>query len=290
MLDGISPYDGGQGLAGGSSRQLQRTRGAVRARVLAPPQPGGRPRIGTLFQSGAGKLRMPRIYAHDGIELVFINTAGGLTGGDHVSTDLSVDTGATVVWTSQASEKIYRSIAGTASIENRVSQAAGSTLVWLPQETILFDRASLTRRLDISLAGDARLLAIEPMVFGRTAMGEAVREGYWRDSWRLSLDGTLIHADETRLSGPIADILAKAGVAGGALGVASGVYAGPDAVDILEAVRRVAAVPGVAAGASLIGGHIVLRAVAADGEGLRQWIRQVLDAATGLGLPRTWNC
>ena len=42
-----------------------------------------------------------------------------------------------------------------------------------PQETILFDRARLSRRIDVDLSPDATLVMAEAIVFGRSAMGEA---------------------------------------------------------------------------------------------------------------------
>ena len=65
----------------------------------------------------------------------------------------------------------------------------GASLEWLPQETILFDRCALDRRLEIDLAADARFLGVETLVFGRTAMGERVREGYLRDLIRVRQGG-----------------------------------------------------------------------------------------------------
>jgi len=42
------------------------------------------------------------------------------------------------------------------------------------QETILFDRCALDRRLEVDLADGAWFLGVESLVFGRAAMGEAV--------------------------------------------------------------------------------------------------------------------
>src|SRR5205085_1142159 len=85
-----------------------------------------------------------------------------------------------------------QSVAGAASV------APGAELAWLPQETILFDRARLRRTIDVALAGDARLLLLEAVVFGRSGMGETVAEGLFADRWRIRRDGALIYAESIR--------------------------------------------------------------------------------------------
>ncbi len=289
MFDGTSPFSGAAP-AEISSPTLQRTRGQARVAVEADPSRPGRSRVTELYQSGAAKIRMPRIYDHNGLELVAINTAGGLTGGDDITLDMRLGPGTNTVYTTQASEKIYRSIYGAASVTNTVILEGDASLIWMPQETIFFNRAALNRKLGFSLESGARLLAMEPMMFGRQAMGETVEEGTWRDSWRVKLDGKLVFADETRLGGKISEILSKTGIADGALAVASGVYIGEDAEQIIESLKTLEWPDGVQAGASLSESHIILRAVARDGALLKLWGAQVLKCITGLGLPRTWNC
>ena len=88
--------------------------------------------------------------------------------------------------------------------------AAGSHLAWLPQETILFDRARVSRRIDIDLAESASLLLCEIVVFGRAAMGERMLQGEFVDRWRLRRGGRLVFAETVRLDGDIGD---KAGQA-----------------------------------------------------------------------------
>ncbi len=67
---------------------------------------------------------------------------------------------------------------------------------WLPQETILFDGASMTRALEVDLAADARFLAVEAVLLGRRAMGERMITGQFRDRWRIRKGGRLLHADQ----------------------------------------------------------------------------------------------
>ena len=87
--------------------------------------------------------------------------------------------------TTAAAEKIYRSLGPDTSIDVKLDVGAGGALAWLPQETILFDQMRLARTIDVELARGASLLLAEAVVFGRSAMGEAVMSGSCFDRWRV---------------------------------------------------------------------------------------------------------
>ena len=61
----------------------------------------------------------------------------------------------------------------------------------------------------------------EAVVFGRAAMGEAMREGFFADRWRLRRDGRLIYADSARLDGAIAEKLGQPAAAAGGIAIAT---------------------------------------------------------------------
>src|ERR1044072_2369632 len=133
-------------MAAASTRpQRARGRGHLAARALH-----GRTRLAELYQEGAAKIRLPDTFDAS-MEAVIINTAGGLTGGDRM--DWSVEAGADtrIDVTTQACEKIYKASAGTAEVTTNINVGAQARVDWLPQETILFDRSALFRRLDVDL-------------------------------------------------------------------------------------------------------------------------------------------
>jgi urease accessory protein len=78
------------------------------------------------------------------LEAVIINTAGGLTGGDHMDWQFEAGEGARMSLTTQACEKTYKARATEARVSVQFRLQSGSSMAWLPQETILFDRARLT--------------------------------------------------------------------------------------------------------------------------------------------------
>ena len=120
------------------------------------------------------------------LEAVILNTAGGVASGDRFNIDISVPSEARLVVTTAAAEKIYRALDGDAVIAINLKVAAGATLAWLPQETILFDGARLARTIRIDIDRDARLIVAEAIIFGRSGMGETVRHGRLLDRWQVS--------------------------------------------------------------------------------------------------------
>src|SRR4029077_13026294 len=100
-------------------------------------------------------------------------------------------------------EKIYRSLGPATAVTVRLALARGARLRWLPQETILFDRARLARSIEVDMEEGASLLIAEAIVFGRSAMGETVEDGAIADRWRIRRGGRLVFAESLRLDGAI---------------------------------------------------------------------------------------
>jgi len=261
---------------------LQRARGVGR---VATQVRGGITGLASLYQEGAAKIRLPN--THDrSLQAVLMNTAGGLTGGDHLQWSAEAAAGAHLVLTTPACERIYRSLGTDARVETHLVAGRGARLDWLPQETILFEGARLDRRIDIDLADDATLLAVEAVLIGREAMGESAPAARLADNWRVRRDGRLIHAEATRLA---ADPLERDGLSllAGNLAFATLLYVGHDAEQRLDAVRALA---GPEIGSSAIGERLIVRALAPSGLALRRAIAPIIGLLSGAGsLPRLWT-
>jgi len=259
---------------------MQRAHGTVRAsfklRGLATV-------IDRLYQQGSAKLRLPRT---TGCEAVLLNTAGGVTGGDLFRVAIDAAPGTALTVTTQTAERLYRSTGADGRIDNALNIGAGARVDWLPQETIMFEGARLRRTLSIDMAEDATLLAIEPLVLGRAAMGEAVTRGFLSDAWRVRRGGALVYADAARLSGDIRVALAPTAATGGAIASAALLYVAPDAADRLEALR---ATLGRNGGASAWNGLIAARIVADSGRMLRRTLTAAVGTLRSEPLPRVWS-
>ncbi|MCJ2134366.1 urease accessory protein UreD [Methylobacterium sp. J-026] len=267
----------------------QRSDGRVRLRA-GPARTGGATRIIDLAESGPSRLRFPR--GPGALEAVLVNTAGGVACGDAFSVALELDPAADLVLTTTAAEKIYRSDGPVSRIENRLSLGAGARLAWLPQETILFDRARVRRRFEADLAAGAGLLAVEIVAFGRAARGERITAGLFADAWRVRRAGRLIYADSIALDGPISDLLARPAIGGGGRACATLLDVSDGAEARLEEARVLlaeAAAPGIEAAASAWNGHLVVRALAGGIGPLRRLAARFLAGYRGLPMPRVWQ-
>jgi urease accessory protein len=191
----------------------------------------------------------------------------------------------------QAAERFYRALALDAPSRVRTSLTveAGATLEWLPQETILFDRCALDRRLEVQVTADARFLGVETLVFGRVAMGETVQQGWLRDLIQVRRDGALVLHDAVRMDGAVNTILERAATGNGARALATVVYVAPDAERLLEPVRL--ALGTAEGGASAWNGMLIARILGPDSACVRRRVIPVLDVLRqSRPLPRVWLC
>ena len=256
-----------------------------RARVTARLR-AGRSVLGELYQQGASKVLLPRT-GGSALTAVTLNTAGGMTGGDSFQIAARAETGAHLVVTTQAAERVYRAQDNeTAALTCHLTVQDNARLDWLPQETILFDRCALTRRLTADLGANAAFLMVEPLIFGRAAMGETLTAGAFRERIEVRRQGALVFAAATRLTGDIQKQLDHPATAGGARAMASLLYVAANAETHLNALRSL--LPATA-GASLIrDGVLFARILAPDGYTLRQSLLPAITRLSGAPLPRTW--
>lgn len=265
---------------------MQRARGRAEA-VFALR--GGRTCIADLHQSGSAKAMLPSVYGTMP-HLVFVNTAGGITGGDHFQWRVEAGEGCAITATSQTAERLYRArgedLPGL--VETTLTAGPGARIDWIPQETILFDRSALTRRMTADMAGDATLTVLEPIVIGRSAMGETVTHAAFSDTWRITRNGILSYADALRLP-PELGALDGIGSLDGSRAFASLVHLAPNAEARLDEMRGLLSAAGIIGGASAWNGLLSLRMVADTAQMLRTALIPILTQLRGEALPRVWH-
>jgi urease accessory protein len=260
-----------------------RARGAVRFDVH---QADGVTRRRSLHESGSLRVRFPSPEA-DGLSAVFVNTAGGVAGGDRFEIGIATGEGARLAVTTAAAEKVYRAQGPAAELDIALTAAAGSHLAWLPQETILFDSARVVRRIDIDLAESASLLLCEIVIFGRAAMGERMLSGEFVDRWRLRRGGRLVFAETVRLDGDIGAKLSNAAIAKGGVAIGTALIVPGDEA-LVERIRELSGSFGGEVGISSWNGFAMARFCAQDAARLRADMMAVLGRASGAALPRLW--
>ena len=262
----------------------QRAEGEVR---LSAGPDGDRTRLRDFRQAGSLRCLFPR-REPGRLDAMLLNTGGGLIGGDRFTVRAEALPGARLALTTQTAERAYAALPGERSVvRTRLNVGAGARLDWLPQETILFESAALDRRLTVSLAAGARLLLVEPLVFGRTARGEQLREARLKDRLVIDREGVPLWRDGIDLAGDVSARLDSGSTAGGARALATLLFVAPEAEAHLDGVR--AALPETG-GASLVAQDLLaLRVLAPDGYSLRRTLLPVLDRLTGGDLPKPWR-
>src|SRR6202048_2234215 len=239
-----------------------------------------------LHESGSLRVRFPSPEA-EGLSAVFVNTAGGVAGGDRFDIEIAAGERSRLSAATAAAEKVYRTEGLAAQLNIALKLAAGAHLAWLPQETILFDRARLLRRIDIDLAESASLLLCEIVVFGRAAMGERMLHGEFIDRWRLRRGGRLVFAETIRLDGDIGAKLAQPAIRNGGVAIGTALIVPGDEA-VVARIRDASESFGGEVGLSCWNGFAMARFCAQDAARLRADMMAVLGRASGLALPRLW--
>jgi urease accessory protein len=178
----------------------------------------------------------------------------------------------------------------------RLKAQESAKLAWLPQETIVFNRARLHRTTEIELFSGAQLLALEWLVLGRAAHGEVVMGGNIVDSWRVKRDGRLIWADSFRITDEIFPHLDRKALLSNCKAIATLIYSGPQLDRRLEFLREIIASLGCNCAATLVSGLIVVRFAAKESSDLKPALRSFLqqfELEVGSGpfrVPKMWSC
>ncbi len=271
---------------------LQRSEGILRLRFGRRQE---RTFVAEAYQQGSAKVLFPRQHGAT-CDAVVINLGGGMTDGDRFELSAVLEGGAHVVLTTQAAEKIYRSRQAPAAISADIRLDTSCVAEWLPQETILFDRSNLRRRLNFTLAAGARLLAVESLVFGRSAYGETVRSAALDDRLRIVQDGRLVWFDAWRLEGDLAALLDRPAIGAGSRAMASIYWIGPNPEGLRDRIRPGLEGLPVRAACSIVREVLAFRLLAVSGQELRQAVARTLTALRAeiygqeLPLPRVWQC
>lgn len=267
----------------GQISQLQRSRGRASVGFACKL---GQARLATLHQSGSAKAMLPRV--HGAVpEVVFLNTSGGLTGGDRLSYHLDIPSQTEVTATTQTAERGYASPGPAAAVNVTATVGAGGRLNWLPQETLIYENSHVSRETKVELSGDAACLMVETIVLGRHAMGEVPRNARLTDCRMVHRNGRPIWAETLRLDGAVLSQTGQPAILNGANCFAIIALIAPAAPDLADRIRATLTVPGCQSAASGWDGKLLIRITATNGWPLRQQVARTLGTLTPL--PRVWQ-
>lgn len=236
-----------------------------------------------------GPLLVQRPFYPEGspCHVYILHPPGGIVAGDRLELDIHLEAGSHALLTMPGASKFYRSVGPTAQLTQHFHLAAGSTLEWLPQDSIFFNGARASLDSCFTLAPGARLLAWETLCLGRPVMNERFERGALDSRLRIELPGDPGLHERLRIEG---GQLAKVG----GHPLLATFCAAPADQQVLEQVRELLEPLATPAGATLLGSLLVIRLLDHDNQHLQHNLQRLwhLLRPAVLGLapcpPRIW--
>ena len=241
-----------------------------------------------------GPLRVQKHLYAEGPQVcqhIIVHPPGGIAGGDRLNISASVGRDAWAQITSPGAAKWYRA-AGPAYQQLKLQVAAGATLEWLPQETIIFSAAQAELSTAIDLEGDARLFYWDVVALGRPASGERFDLGHFQAQLDIRRDGQLLWHERQRIVGADGLLDSPIGLDGQPV-FATLLVTGEIDSDLLERCRSLP--HAVRGDLTQLPGLLVARCLASEALLARGWLIDLwrLLRPTLLGReampPRIWN-
>ncbi len=245
-----------------------------------------------------GPLRVQKHLYAEGPEVcqhIIVHPPGGIAGGDRLNISANVGENAWAQLTSPGAAKWYRA-GGPAFQQVELRVAAGATLEWLPQESIVYAGAQAELSTRIDLTSDARLFYWDMIALGRPAAGERFDSGYFQSHLDIRRDGQLLWHERQRITGDDGLLDSPIGLDGHPV-FATLLLSGTLDADLLERCRELSAVTSgqLRGDLSQLPGLIVARCLASEALHARAWLIELwrLLRPTLLGReavpPRIWS-
>ena len=248
-------------------------------------------------RSHSGPLRVQRDLYPEGAHTchtIVVHPPGGVAGGDSLDVRVSLEAQSGALLTTPGAGKWYGSTGAWASQCLAFDVGPGAVLEWLPQESIVYDRAQADMSTSIRLRGNAVYIGWEILCLGRTAAGERFARGTLRQRQEITQDGVRLWFEKGRLQGGDPLLESPVGLAGNTVS-ATMVAAGRDIPDdLLAECRKVQALDSALGGITRLPRVAVARYLGNSGEDARSYfmllwavLRPVLKGCAAVA-PRIW--
>jgi urease accessory protein len=174
---------------------------------------GRRARLELVFAERGGRTVVAHCYAEPpfrsvrgfadggGLHVILTSAAPGIFGGDRLDQSIVVQEGARVTLTSQSAPQLHASAGGDAAVvrsEYHVADGAALSCHWDP--LIPFAAARLDQRIEVQLAGRARLYWSDALMTGREARGERWSFSSIAHELRICRGKTLAYLERFRIA------------------------------------------------------------------------------------------
>jgi urease accessory protein len=135
--------------------------------------------------------------------LLLLNPTGGVLGGDRLRTEISLAENSAACLSTPSATRIYRTNGHAAEMQTVVQVASNATLEYLPDHLILHAGSALRQTLRIEMQPRSRGIFIDAFAAGRVAQDESWRFREFDSRTEVNLDGKLIYAARTKISGAV---------------------------------------------------------------------------------------
>jgi len=150
-----------------------------------------------------GPLRIQKALYPEGLALchaIVVHPPGGIAGGDRLEVLLQSQALSQGLVTTPSAAKWYGTD-GVVPARQKIEIALDGQLEWLPQETIVFDRALVESEITIKAGAAGAMLGWDHLIFGRHASGESFKTGRFAQSLRIHICDSLVWHDRLVLKG-----------------------------------------------------------------------------------------
>jgi urease accessory protein len=221
----------------------------------------GRTRIVARQHRGPLLVQRPFYPEGDVCHAYIVHPPGGVVGGDELHLQVDTESEAHALLTTPAAAKFYRSDGRTAR-QQQLLRANGTTLEWLPQESIFYPDAKVRSVTRIEVASQARFIGWEIACLGLPARNQPFDRGELHLHLELWEAGAPLLIDRLRIAGDT-----RWGL-GGHESIGT-LLAYPATRAMIDAVRGLQHA-GVELGVTLVDKVLVCRALAAQAEPIKR--------------------
>ncbi len=127
-----------------------------------------------------------------------VNATAGIFAGDHLTMNVCVEPGASVLLTSPSASRIHTMPRGEATLTQHLRVATGGWLEWMPELFIPQRGCRYRQSTEIEVASGASAYLVETLAPGRVAHGEAFAFEHIAWQTRIRIDGQLMLAEHYR--------------------------------------------------------------------------------------------
>jgi len=145
----------------------------------------------------SGPLYVQKAFYPEGRELAhayLLHPPGGMVSGDHLEVNVQAGENTAVLITTPGAGRVYRARTDRTAqyLHNQLEVAQGSSVEWLPQETIVYPDAQAILNTHFNLHANSRCIAWDVISLGLPACGQVFGAGSLQQTMQVHLDGRLV--------------------------------------------------------------------------------------------------